>query len=340
MEKIYLVTTSDGFFAQNKMPWSSMDVKRINEILINHDYDAEIVTFDFLKDSIGNIKNSVILYTSSQRTEHKRYIEDIVSFFDHDNLLIPSIESLKAHDNKGYQCLLNKKYDLGLIDCDYLCDATEIIKNKINFPSVFKPANGASATGVKIVNNIEDVSNAICDKNDFNIRDLKRLIKKHVVKSKYNKEWEEYISFGKQRFILQTLLPKLTYDYKILIFGDKFYALKRFTAKDDFRASGSGIHSRKFDDEIYKVLDKAKEFKNKYSSHIYSLDLCVFENKVHVIEFQFTHVGPVTLSESAYYYAFDDENKSWNCIQKQSNLEEEFSLSVLGYINENTSFCS
>lgn len=316
-----------------------MNLQKIKAVFIGGGFDVEIVNFDFLKDSIGKINNSIIIYTSSQRTEHKRYIEDIVSFFDNNNFLIPSLESLKAHDNKGYQFLLNKKYNLDLIDCDYLCDIRELRLEQLTFPLVFKPANGASATGVKIVNSIEDISKAIYDKDDLSLRDLKRIVKKHVIKSRYNKEWEDYIAFGKQRFIVQKLLPKLAYDYKILIFGDKFYALKRFASKGDFRASGSGLHSKKFDSEILKVLDKAREFKNRYSSHIYSLDLCVFKNDVHVIEFQFTHVGPVTLSESDFYYSFNQDDNVWDCVHECSDLENEFSLSVLGFINENTSFC-
>lgn len=338
MKNVYIVTTPDGFFAQKEMPWSSMDVEKIKEILVDNGFFVNIVTYDFLKDAINNIKDSVILYTSSQRTEHKRYIEDIVSFYHNDNLLIPSIESLKSHDNKGYQSLLNNKYNLGLIDCDYLCDIREFRADKIRFPLVFKPANGASATGVKIINDINNMGRSINDKWDLTLHDLKRLLKRYFFKSRYNKEWEDYISFGKQRFIVQKLLPKLKYDYKVLIFGNKYYALKRFTSEGDFRASGSGLHSRDFDNEIYKVLDKAKQFKDKYSSHIYSLDLCIFEEDVHIIEFQFTHVGPVTLSDSSFYYSYN--NNSWDCIHKKSNLEEEFTISVIGYVNENTSFCS
>ncbi|HIF9150944.1 TPA: hypothetical protein ACX6PN_003595 [Photobacterium damselae] len=340
MKRIYIVTAVNGFFAQDKMPWSSMNINTIVEFFNRNNFDVKVITFDVLKDSIGSIRNSIILYTSSQRTEHKRYIEDVISLFDNDNLLIPSIESLKAHDNKGYQFLLSKKYDLDLIDCDYLCDISELRLEKLNFPLVFKPANGASATGVKIVHSTDDITKALHDNDDFSIRDLKRILKKNIFKSRYNKEWEDYIAFGKQRFIVQKLLPKLTYDYKILIFGDKYYALKRFTAKGDFRASGSGIHSRVFDNEIVLVLNKAKEFKEKYHSHIYSLDLCVFNDRVHVIEFQFTHVGPVTLSESNCYYSFNKIKNVWDCIQTVSNLENEFSLSVLGFINENPSFCS
>ena len=337
MKKILLVTTPSGFFAQSKMPWSSLDINVIKKELEVFKYQVEIVTFDYLKDNVNEIKKNIIIYTSSQRTEHKRYIEDIMYLFKDDNMLIPNYDALKSHDNKGFQYLLDKKFNLGLIPSDYLCDVSEYRQAEITFPCVYKPANGASATGVKIVNDYQDLVSKSINNLDFSLHDLKKNIKKHIFKSRYNEQWEEYLDFAKQRFVLQKFLPDLKYDYKVLIFGDKYFVLQRFTAENDFRASGSGLHSREFNDEVYKILDKAQDFKCKLPSHIYSLDLCIYKNEAYVIEFQMTHVGPVTLSESDFYYIYRDK---WIKIEEKSNLECEFSTAVLGYINENSTFCS
>lgn len=341
MRNILIVTTSSGFFAQNKMPWSSMDVKFIADYFIGKGYSVAVVDFNYLYENINSIKNNIVIYTSSQRVEHKKYIEDIVFSLQVDNFLIPSFEAFMAHDNKGFQSVLDKKYNLSLIPSKYFSDISEVNED-ISFPCVFKPANGASSTGVSIVHDMKQLSKNLNDVNTYTIQDLKRDIKRYFFPNKYNSLWEEYMSFGKKRFVLQKLIPELKYDYKVLIFGKKFYVLKRFAAKNDFRASGSGIHARDLtldDNELLIVLNKAEEFRGNFRSHIYSLDICVFNNVAYLIEFQFTHVGPVTLSESSLYYARDDAGQ-WEAIMTKSNLENEFCLAVSEYINENSSSCA
>ncbi|HBL8183052.1 hypothetical protein [Enterobacter cloacae] len=340
MRDILIVTTESGFFAQNKYPWSSMDISLIKELLEKSGYfNVNVVTFEYLKENINNVKGNIIIYTSSQRTEHKKYIEDIIYHYKENNLLIPSYESLLAHDNKGFQCLLSKKYDLGLIESNYYCDISEISNiNRMNFPLVFKPANGASSMGVRKINNVEDLKQCIHQPISVSLDTIKRLLKKYLFRSKFNKKWDDYISYGKSRFLLQSFIPGLLYDYKVLIFGRKYYVLKRFVAKNDFKASGSGLHSRDIGDDLITVLDCAKSFKNKLTSHIYSLDICVKNGKPSIIEFQLTHVGPVTLTESEHYYIFD--NEKWNMIEAESNLEVEFITAVKEYINENSAYSS
>ncbi|MNF01485.1 hypothetical protein D3C80_2004780 [compost metagenome] len=85
-------------------------------------------------------------------------------------------------------------------------------------------------------------------------------------------------------------------------------------------------------------MECAKSFKNELASHIYSLDICVKNGKPSIIEFQLTHVGPVTLTESGHYYIFD--NEKWKMIEAESNLEVEFTNAVKEYINENSTYSS
>lgn len=338
MPDLLIVTTPSGFFAQNKMPWSSIDVNKIAYSFELAGFNVDIVDFDYLRENFFCISNKIIIYTSSQRVEHRKYIEDIIFLLHENNKLIPSFEAFMAHDNKGFQTLLDKKYGLNLIPSKYYSDISEVEEN-VSFPCVFKPANGASSTGVTIVNNMKQLSHAINDIFDYSLRDFKRNVKKYLFPKRYNSKWEEYISFGKKRFILQEFIPGLAYDFKVIIFGEKYFVLKRFVAKNDFRASGSGLHSRDLyldDNELIAVLNEAAAFKNKFKSHIYSLDICVSNSMAYIIEFQFTHVGPVTLSESEYYFSHTSEGL-WEQVMAKSNLEDEFFLALLDYINESSS---
>lgn len=340
MQKILIVTAEDGFFAQSKMPWSNMNVKRIKKYLEQRNHSVDIVTFSYIKKNFKEIKDCILIYTSSQRPEHKKYIEDVMYFVKDDNTLIPSYENLLAHDNKGFQALLNHKYNLGMVECDYYCDLSELPENiETCFPLVYKSANGASSMAVKLINDYSQLQHANSLPLIISNSEIKRFIKKYIFRARYNDKWEEYIKFGHSRFVLQKFIPNLKYDFKILIFGSKYYILKRFVADNDFKASGSGLHSREMGDDLFIVLGFAKDVKSKIKSHIYSLDIGIKEGIPFLIEFQMTHVGPVTLTESDSYYEFNESNASWMKVESTSILEEEFSNAIKEYVNESNTYC-
>lgn len=333
MKKYLIVTAEDGFFAQGKYPWSSMDLLVIKESLASDGSSVDIVTFSYLKENIKKLDGYIIIYTSSQRIEHKKYIEDVVYLLKDKNTLIPSYEALLAHDNKGFQSILDKKYDLGLIPSAYFCDLTEIPDiERVEFPLVYKPANGASSTGVRKVSTISELKEAVREPFSISLESIKYLLKKYIFKSRYNAKWYEYLAFAKNRFLIQKFIPGLEYDYKVLIFGDKYFILKRYVAENDFKASGSGIHSRDIGSDLVPVLNRARDFKNKFKSHIYSLDICIKGNSTFIIEFQMTHVGPVTLTESDCYFKYDEETHEWSEINSKSILEIEFANAVKQYL--------
>lgn len=331
MKKILLVTGNDGHFAQKKFPWQSLDIVNMKERLIELGYDVEIVTFQILQKTKFDEIGSYIVYTSSQKIELKKYIEDTMYFFDKNNTLIPSYEALKAHDNKGFQVYMAKKYGFNLIESNYFSDYKEVDNIK-NFPIVFKFANGASSQGVKLIGAFEDLKKSVffIDSISQNIIRLKRKLKEFIFKSRFNKQWHEYISYGESRFVLQSFVRELDCDYKVLVFGEKFYLLKRFIKDNDFRASGSGLHSLDIGSDVISILDEAKAFTDKYPSHVYSLDICVSNLEAKIIEFQFTHVGPVTLTDSNCYYV--NEGNNWNKVEGKSDLEQEYCNAIDFYI--------
>ncbi|WP_318390410.1 hypothetical protein [Enterobacter sp.] len=338
IQKVLIVTAENGFFAQSKMPWSSMDVLKIKSNLERYNFTVQIVTFAYLKENIKNIRGYAIIYTSSQRIEHKKYIEDIMYFFKDLNVLIPSYENLLAHDNKGFQALLNKKYSLGMADCDYYCDVSELASSiGEKFPLVYKSVNGASSMTVKLIRNYTELEKANTLPLVISKAEIKRVLKKYIFKSRYNAKWEEYLCFGRSRFVLQKFIPDLKFDFKVLVFGEKYYLLKRFVADNDFKASGSGLHSRDIGSEKYIILDFAKQIKRKIKSHIYSLDIGIKNDIPFLIELQMTHVGPVTLTESESYYTYKG---FWEEVKAKSNLEDEFSSAIKEYLNESNTYCS
>jgi hypothetical protein len=121
-------------------------------------------------------------------------------------------------------------------------------------------------------------------------------------------------------------------DYKILIYGNKFYPLYRQNRKNDFRASGSGLLS------YPKVLpDGLLEFAQKVFIYFnvpnISLDIAFNGKAFYVMEAQFLYFGTYTIEHSEFY--FIKENGQWRIIEDRSSLEKEYVRSIVQYLKKN-----
>jgi hypothetical protein len=124
-------------------------------------------------------------------------------------------------------------------------------------------------------------------------------------------------------------------DWKILIFGSKYYILERKVRKKDFRASGSGNFS--YPDNVPDgLLDYSKLIFDKLNIPFLSLDIGYDDNDFYLIEFQTLHFGTVTIEKSPFYYQYYS-GIGFKKIVVDSNLEEVFVSSIIEYINPNSS---
>ena len=131
------------------------------------------------------------------------------------------------------------------------------------------------------------------------------------------------------RSVIQQFVEGLKNDYKILIYSDKYYVLRRENRKNDFRASGSGLLSypRSLPDGM---LDFAKKIFEYFDVPYISLDVAYDGNSFYLIEFQFLMFGTYTLEKSKYYFIkIDDE---WRKIEGISEIEKVFVQSVCHYV--------
>ena len=105
--------------------------------------------------------------------------------------------------------------------------------------------------------------------------------------------------------------------------------MKRYTRKNDFRASGSG----KFDPikPSAELLDYCEEVKSKFDACALSLD--VFEKDgFGLIEFQALNFGPVTIKYATNYYKKIDS--SWNEYPASKEIEENYSYAISHYLKD------
>ena len=109
----------------------------------------------------------------------------------------------------------------------------------IDKPLVFKSSEGAMSSGVFLgSNNLE--KNKSLDKVSRNVNYVEEL--KDFWRSRKHKNYLQE-SKNRKKFITQSFIPELDKDFKVLVFGEKYFIFSRPVRKNDFRASGSGFEN-------------------------------------------------------------------------------------------------
>ena len=118
-------------------------------------------------------------------------------------------------------------------------------------------------------------------------------------------------------------------DWKILIFGDRYYILYRGVRKNDFRASGSGKFY--FNRELPRgILDYAENIFRKFNVPNLAIDVGYNDDKFYLIEFQMIYFGTTTIEKSPFYYT--KEHSKWGLHDEKSELEKTYVYSIVKYI--------
>jgi len=335
MEEILLIVDSEGKFRQDIQCWDGIDLKKYISVIETNGYKIKLTNYDEIINGIGikNIVGKKIFYTSSQKLKYKEYMDDILFELSKDNELIPRYEIFKAHENKTYQELYKQRIGINSLDSYSFGCLKDICKyeHNIKFPVVLKLLTGAGGAGVTLAKNFTELETKIKNNTEekFNLSfEVKKLLKKYVFKKRYH---EGFYGIDKNigRYMLQEFVPNLNEDWKVLVFGEKYYVLNRKTRENDFRASGSGKLS--YLEAPLEVLKFAKECFTKLNIPVASFDVCIDSNqKCYLVEYQGLHFGPYTLMYSNWYY----ENKNDIFIKKEgkSDLAKEYAGAHINFL--------
>lgn len=284
-----------------------------------------------------------IFYTASYNVSYNQYIKDVVLnlHFDRpDLILIPNVDLLFSFENKGYQELYKKRLGIEEVNGAYYGDIDDLSKKSlsITFPVVVKTPSGAMSSGVHLINNMLELKEFARKYKkrtflEYLRHEKRKLVKKrkdHLLKISEDKIGNNFENFFSKRmpFVVQEFVPDLCFDYKILIFGNKYYVLKRLVRNDDFRASGSG----KFEwvEPSMALLKYSNHIFEKMRTPFVALDVYENQGKYGLIEFQGIGFGPLTLVGSSFYYIKQGHN--WRKIDKTSNLEEEYANALKWFL--------
>lgn len=335
--KIYCLKDYKGNFLSrydSEVYRSGMDKAALKEYFLELGAEIEFLFFSEVQNFDASFwKGKYVIYTSSEDNKllYKNYIEDIICYLELNGArLIPEFRYLKANNNKVFMELLIKSI---------VPDTRKILKNKVfgcyeevlpqienlEYPLVFKKAAGAMSKGVGIASNQAELDSnlkQIAQSKNFTL-DIKDSLREIKHKG-YQPE-----SKHRNKFVVQYFIPELDGDFKVLIFADKYYVLKRGVKPDDFRASGSGI--KIFQKELPEgLLEYASDIFDKFSLPIISLDIAFNGSDFFLIEFQAVHFGTYSLMRSDHYWL--KEGNKFELVKGKSNLEKEYASSIVNFI--------
>ncbi len=342
MKKIFLLTDYKGFFGSKytaKPYRSGYDRALLTTYFERIGLNAQFIAYsDVFKQEMWD--KQLVLYTSSEEVgfHYKEFIEDIVLELEKRGaIVIPGFDYLRAHNNKVYMELLLQRRLKPLISTNEtkVYGSMEELNQDISvgafrYPVVIKRATGAQSKGVFLAK----------DENEL-VKYAKMISRtKHVVS-----EFKEYIRVRKHqgylpeskyqhKFIVQSFIPNLTNDWKILVYGDHYYILNRGIKKNDFRASGSH-YNYKVGSESEFPIQRLNEVRAIYETldvpHL-SLDYAFDGVKGYVIEAQTVYFGTSILEMSNEYYTFKGDD--WQVQSQYLDEEGEYVYAMAHYLKQ------
>lgn len=339
MKKIYLLTDYLNRFSSKHnaaIYKNGMDKDLLERAFLNFNYEAIFIPLSKVNFRNQNWKGKIVLYTSQEDVGYyyKSYIEDIVYGLEIAGaILIPSFKYLKAHSNKVFMEILRDLSpikEMGNLRGNYFGTYEEAfnIENEINYPTVIKGAEGAMSVNVALARNKSEFAEVI--KRIAATRNFKEEFRELVRKIKY--EGYQKQSKFRKKFIIQDFLPELSNDWKVLIFGNKYFIIERNVRKNDFRASGGGINTFGSKVQVPRgIFEFSRTIIDYLNVPMISLDIVSSKNEFFLLEYQTLYFGTSGQWKSDCYY----EQSGNEFIKKENNLslEEIYVESIVQFIN-------
>ena len=334
--KIFLLLDyRDQFYFSTRYRGACVDIESLKEYFKKENFELIIKRFSEIDLRKENYKDKWVLYQSSEDPNllYKDYIEDVLLALQIQGAkLVPDFQYFRAHHNKVFMEMLR---DLSHID-----EIKNIISkgfgtfeeyisstlSKTNEHLVLKPGSGTRSSKISLLDTPHKrQKHPHKISRSFTFENLKLLISKVKTGKPFTP-----MSNNRLKFIVQNYISGLSGDYRILVYGEKYYVVFRGNRDNDFRASGSG--KLYFDIEIPEdILDYAKSVYTKFNTPYMSLDIGYKNGEFYLFEFQCLCLGQYTLEKSKFYYRQGD-NKKWKKIEEKPDLEREISSAVLAYI--------
>jgi glutathione synthase/RimK-type ligase-like ATP-grasp enzyme len=344
IKSITLLTDYKGYFGYKWKAtpiYSGYNLELLKQYFNKYGYAPEFIRLADVNFSQADWHNKLIHYTSSQDygDNYKGYIEDIIYGLELNGAhVVPGYKYLRAHNNKVFMEILRDQilgYEFSGLQSQHFGTLEEIEKsannNLIQYPCIIKSAMGAMSSGVALARDLSDL-----------IRKAKQLSRTphlHYELRDWTYTWRydgyQRESRFQKKFIIQNFIPGLANDWKVLIYGDQFYVLKRHVRPNDFRASGSHVDYYSGIEAGFpeQMLEFAAEVYRKLDVPQLSIDVGFDGSRGYVFEFQALNFGASTQYISNEYFT---RERNWTTKKKAFDQEEAYVWALVHYFERHT----
>jgi glutathione synthase/RimK-type ligase-like ATP-grasp enzyme len=334
---LLLLDYRDQFYFSTRYRGACVDVIKLKDYFILHGYDLSVKHFFELDLRNENYKDKWVIYQSSEdpNLHYKDYIEDVILALKMQGAkLIPEFNYFRAHHNNVYMEFLRDLLpipEIKSITSKSFGTFEEYVKShtfKSDDPFVIKPGSGTRSAMVSLLD-----SDSKKKKHSHKISRTFTLdnFKLFLSKLKTGKPFTP-MSNNRRKFIIQNFIPNLKGDYRILVYGKKYYVVFRGNRDNSFTASGSG--KLDFNTPIPEgLLDYARGIYEKFNTPFMSLDIGTENGNFHLFEFQCLCLGQYTLEKSKFYY-HETSPFVWGKVFETPDLEREIVDTIVQYINK------
>jgi glutathione synthase/RimK-type ligase-like ATP-grasp enzyme len=226
--------------------------------------------------------------------------------------VFPSFETCWHFDDKVGQKYLFESISAPLVPSYAFYNkktALAWIEN-ITFPKVFKLRGGAGSLNVKLVKNKKEAKRLVYRafnegfylvdsfsifKNrlwilhrDKNLKATVHLLK-GLIRLIWHKKDTNLLPVQKGYIYFQDFIANNKYDDRIVIIGNRAFALRRFVRENDFRASGSGIIEYIKENFNIQALEIAFEIANKIDAQSIAFDFVYEKGNPLIVEISYAY---------------------------------------------------
>ena len=229
-------------------------------------------------------------------------------------VVFPDFNTAWHFDDKVGQKYLLEALNVPLVDTFVFYDKQSAMEwvSETSFPKVFKLRGGAGASNVSLAKTRTQAKRLVRQafENGFSqypkISNLKERIRKYrkgigslddvgkgIIRLAYPPQFAKVIGNDVGYIYFQEFIPDNDSDIRVIVIGDKAFAIKRMIRDDDFRASGSGhvlYEKELFSDEIIALSFQINE---KIKSQSLAIDYVFDEGGPKVVEISYGFIKEV-----------------------------------------------
>lgn len=338
MKRVFFITDYKGYFGSkyHSSPYrGGMNRELLSEFMAGRGFESFFVSPAREELEKHDLGSGTVVFGSHQDhgLHYKRYMEDLAVALEASGYSVcPSPLLIRAHENKVFFEMIRHyagSPSFKQIRSRWYGSLEEFMAaaDGLPYPVLIKRPEGSMSRGVSLAGNRHEavrIARRVMHTPDITlkIRDILRQLKhKNYVRE----------SWHRRKIMVQEFIPGLKNDYKVLVFGSKYYVLFRKVREGDFRASGQGLleYRKELPDGL---LDFAERCFTTFRAPHASFDIGFDGRQYYLFEAQYVCFGTYTLENSLFH--FTRSQGGWIRNDVKSSLEEEYAESLALFIKE------